>query len=226
MKRTFGMTAMVIAFSALAVTASASPTSCGPPAVPPSLVADTVDAGNTVGSLTYTCGGLTFSNFFATDAGGVPIGTTVFLSSATFDSTTGIVLLNFNPSLTLGTAEDLHFSFTVTGAITAVDLTVFGSNSSISETICGSPIVPVNTGCSPALVPTINRLSGQSEVTSNTFSSSLTTIFKDINKGADGDLTSFNQSFHTAVPEPMTLSMMGVGLLGLGLMRRRQAGKK
>ena len=29
-----------------------------------------------------------------------------------------------------------------------------------------------------------------------------------------------------AVPEPMTLSMMGIGLLGLGLMRRRQMGKK
>jgi len=30
----------------------------------------------------------------------------------------------------------------------------------------------------------------------------------------------------TGVPEPMTLSMMGIGLLGLGLMRRRQMGKK
>ena len=30
----------------------------------------------------------------------------------------------------------------------------------------------------------------------------------------------------TTVPEPMTLSMMGLGLLGLGLMRRRQMGKK
>lgn len=28
------------------------------------------------------------------------------------------------------------------------------------------------------------------------------------------------------VPEPMTLSMMGIGLLGLGLLRRRQVGKK
>lgn len=30
----------------------------------------------------------------------------------------------------------------------------------------------------------------------------------------------------TPVPEPMTLSMMGLGLLGLGVMRRRQQGRK
>jgi hypothetical protein len=30
----------------------------------------------------------------------------------------------------------------------------------------------------------------------------------------------------SAVPEPMTFSMMGLGLLGLGVMRRRQQGKK
>jgi hypothetical protein len=41
-----------------------------------------------------------------------------------------------------------------------------------------------------------------------------------------GALSGFTQSFHTAVPEPMTLSMMGLGLLGLGLVRRRQQGKK
>jgi len=40
-------------------------------------------------------------------------------------------------------------------------------------------------------------------------------------------LTNFQSDIYTStVPEPMTLSMMGIGLLGLGLMRRRQMGKK
>ena len=39
------------------------------------------------------------------------------------------------------------------------------------------------------------------------------------------NFSSLSQNF-SEVPEPMTLSMMGLGLLGLGLVRRRQPGKK
>jgi len=211
----------------MAAISSAAPVGC--PGIPPALLADTVDAGNTVGGLSFSCGGLTFSNFLVTDAGNVAVGTQMFLSGATVDVATGIVELNFNPNLTNGSVvQDMHFSFTVTGGINYVDLTVFGSNSTISETACATPIVPINTGCTPALVPTIVGVSGGAQVTSQTFNSltSPVTIFKDINRGIGGDLTSFNQSFHTPVPEPMTLSMMGLGLLGLGLVRRRQQGKK
>jgi len=40
-------------------------------------------------------------------------------------------------------------------------------------------------------------------------------------------IETFESGVHqSTVPEPMTLSMMGIGLLGLGFMRRRQMGKK
>jgi hypothetical protein len=58
-------------------------------------------------------------------------------------------------------------------------------------------------------------------------------VFKDIalstgtGTDAKANFSSLSQRFsETAVPEPVTFSMMGLGLLGLGLMRRRQAGKK
>ena len=44
-------------------------------------------------------------------------------------------------------------------------------------------------------------------------------IFKDIDAGAGGALSEFTQSFST--PEPVSMVLLGSGLLGLGLLRRR-----
>jgi len=47
-------------------------------------------------------------------------------------------------------------------------------------------------------------------------------IFKDINANGSS-ISEVNQVYTSStVPEPMTLSMMGVGLLGLGLISRRR----
>ena len=213
--------------TAMAAIGSASIVSC--PAPPPgSVVVATVGGG--VSATTYTCAGLTFSNFLVTDALNVPAGTSMALVSATFDNVLGIVNLGFNPNLTLqALVQDIHFSFQVTGGVSQIDAALGGSNSGMTERACSSTIDLQGGVCSGGLatqlaVITVN--SGES-VTSSLFArTSPLYIFKDINKGLNSELTSFSESFHTPVPEPMTLSMMGLGLLGLGLARRRQQGKK
>jgi hypothetical protein len=51
-------------------------------------------------------------------------------------------------------------------------------------------------------------------------------INKDIQFNGFMAMSEVTNSHLSGVPEPMTLSMMGIGLLSLGLLRRRQAGKK
>jgi hypothetical protein len=50
-------------------------------------------------------------------------------------------------------------------------------------------------------------------------------IFKDIetgpNDGQQSQLSEFTQSFETGAPEPISMLLLGSGLLGLGLLRRR-----
>ena len=45
-------------------------------------------------------------------------------------------------------------------------------------------------------------------------------IWKDLNSEAGGSLTTFTESFQT--PEPMSIILLGAGLLGLGLIRKRR----
>ena len=194
---------------------------------------DIIDAApGTPSAITFACGGLSFSNFNAVDAGnaaGLPLN----LVSATFDTNTGIVLLSFNPNLqSLG--QDFWLYFQVTGGVNQLDLTNGGTlNTSIQETACSTAIDTngnICTGGSANLLGNTPLVAGgqQATVFSSVFPvTSPIYIFKDISTGHEGDthMTSFSQSFHV-IPEPMTLSMMGIGLLGLGLMRRRQQRKK
>ncbi len=223
--RLFGISIGLMAMGAIA---SATTVDCPAPPPPAQTVA-TVGAG--VSAYSFSCGGLTFSNFQAVDAGNTT-GLEINLVSATVDDA-GMVLLNFNPSLNL-LNQDLWFYFQVDGGVTQVDLTNGGTiNTSIQETACSTAIGAGNgcTGGSAYLLGNTPLVAGgqQATVFSDVFgATSPVYIYKDISTGHTGTthMTSFSQSFHTAVPEPMTLSMMGLGLLGLGLMRRRQAGKK
>jgi len=215
---------VLVALLGMASLASASTASCDNVGVPVNVV-----------GLTLTCDGLTFSNFAVVNAGGVP-SPVVNLVSATFSN--GVALLNFNPNLLVsaGSVVDIQLSFTVTGGINQIDLGVGPSRASITEAVCTAPFSGgVCTGTTLTDVTVRSTTVNQPIWTSPFASTSPVYIFKDISvdgrnsdifgPAADAGLSSFTQSFHT-VPEPMTLSLMGVGLLGLGIMRRRQHGKK
>jgi len=193
---------------------------------------------NNIGAAGCTAGGLTFSSFLAVDASGLG-GTTTELDLSGVTILGNEVILNFNPNLGQGTVGgarfDTHLTFIVSGTLLGADSDTGGTNASVNETICG-----INNFISSC--PNANILykalvhSGEAgncvgntssgPVSNCNFGNGVTTawVFKDISIGnpAVSDLTSFNESFLTGVPEPMTLSMMGVGLLGLGLIARRR----
>jgi hypothetical protein len=187
-----------------------------------------------------TMDGLLFNNFVVLKASGGTGLSEIDLVNAT--EVGGDVTLNFNPNLGLGTGgntiSDLHFAFTVSGPLFGSNLGTGGNNASISEQICGI-ISDINGQCLTAnqLFNAV-ALAGQLDVCVGNVSSGTGTtsvchfgagvpegwVFKNIsvNDVSSSHLTSFNESFQTGVPEPMTLSMMGIGLLGLGLIARRR----
>lgn len=228
MKRTLGLTLMLLAFVAMAATGSAA-TLCADGGVV-AIVGSNTGVSN---GFDCTIGGLEFSNFRADNASNSQ-GLQIFMLNASVAS--GFVTLNFNPNLALSGLQDIHLFFTVTGGINQIDLSNGGTTSTtISERACSSAVL--SSGSCEDLAHQLGVVTAAGG-TGNILSLPFTTtspvyIYKDIQKpaaGAEGDLrpdlTGFSQSFHTGVPEPMTLSMMGIGLLGLGLVRRRQLGKK
>jgi PEP-CTERM motif len=228
--------ALAISLMALGMagTASAAFTACptASPALPWQISpTGTITSGGSTDS-SFTCGGLSFSNFSEVDAGGssIPTPWSGHVDLVTAGSTGGTTTLGFNPNLSFNsstaTTADLWLFFTVSGAgLDQVDLSVTGVGSSVSETVCAVAFGAGNS-CSQVLTSLSNsgansRLSGVFGPVSTIY------IFKDIHVGPVGDqpghLTSLGQSFHSsAVPEPATLSMMGLGLLGLGLIGRRR----
>ena len=156
--------------------------------------------------------------------------------------------LNFNPNLggnTGGNITDLHFAFTVTGGFIGADLVNGGTGgTSIQEVICNSP-TGINGGCLSANQIFANVINdGQAALCAGTVKTgtwlaqnnvcnvSLATeatgaiqawVFKDISiaSTSTSHLTSFDESFVT--PEPASFILLGAGLLGIGLLRRKKA---
>jgi hypothetical protein len=184
-----------------------------------------------------TAFGLTFSNFTVLNASA---GTGTAEIDLTGVSQIGNDIdLNFNPNLGTGTIggsiTDLHFSFSVSGFMIGADQAVGGVNASINETLCSTLTGNSFGVCGATTLWNVTGVSGQTGTCfGNTSSGTATTgacnfgtgvnqamVFKDISIGSptSSHLTSFDETF--IVPEPMTLSLMGAGLLGIGLLGRR-----
>jgi hypothetical protein len=175
-------------------------------------------------------GNLTFSNFGVQLAGGS--GVPLVQISGINNPGTGGTGLNFNPNLGGGSlVTDIHFEFEVTansGTISLISEYLANNGigmGGIGERICDSAGVSTSGTCAGTQLGTLNALNGGTATITFPGQTSIW-IWKDIdiiNPATDSN-SSFDQNFGTSstVPEPMTLSMMGVGLLGLSLISRRK----
>jgi hypothetical protein len=159
---------------------------------------------------------LTFDNFsYNLNTGSFTTGTPT-VSTIVASLIGSVVHFSFNPNLAAG--SDLGLEFRVTGGVEGVALSYNGTGSGfVNEVVC--KVFAVGGICDPAQTLAIINVNSGNTFSSATFASQGTVwIFKDINSGSS-PFSEVDQAFQT--PEPMTFSLLGAGLLGLGLLRRK-----
>jgi hypothetical protein len=184
-----------------------------------------------VPGLSFTCGGLTFSNFYLTGAAGV-YGGALNINSVTEDNR-GVVTLQEAPNLIQGGGVALWF--TVTGTINSIDLAAGGTSTTVTERACANGMVSSgsladlcsNASQTATVAPlgelTIHSMDPMQQVAPYILTSGPTHIVEQIESGNAGSAPWIYQGFgDPPVPEPVTFVLLGSALAFLGLVGRRR----
>jgi|SRR5579863_499751 len=220
-----GFFAVAAIAAAMASTASASELCAG--------VSDvTTIAAN--GGCTVSGAGLLFNNFSVSPSAGFT-GAVVGIAGSGFG--TGVTGSDVDLAFQIGGLQgptipdlgDIELEYDVTGGIVGVDMTIqaspviSGGSMTVSEKVC--TVAFVNSVCNGITLANFTvTSSGQAVSTTQLFSTAFSgEVYIEKDLSYDGATTSSLVNSHvvSSVPEPMTFSLMGAGLLGLGLMRRR-----
>lgn len=224
-KMIFGVVfAAVVALTMTAPTANAAVVNCTSPAIT-SVVAS---LGPGLNSCFVTgASGTLFSNFTVS-----PTSATVGIDTNPLDTFVAgsEVVLGFQLSGITPDANgnfDLLLFYQVTGGISGIDLGLQASinpdhrsgNVTLTEIACSQAFT--SSSCGGTTFANITATSTGSFASAIQTFSTQNTVFikKDIQFNNFATLSEISDS--VVIPEPMTLSLMGAGLLGLGLMRRR-----
>jgi hypothetical protein len=167
----------------------------------------------------YSCteGIYTFSNFVVT-------GNTVPTPVADFSVMTGSATsaatdtLDFGYSNITGTGADFLLTYTITPGVGFASLAVGGSTT-VSEILCS--VATVGGTCGGTELASL----GVNTVPPSNVSSDTSTVTAAVTDYVSNDVTGGSDLTNDVAPEPVTFSLMGLGLLAIGFAGRKRLRK-
>ncbi len=173
-----------------------------------------------VSAFTCTAGpadNYTFNNFSLTATTGFPGNTNFSMGLGGGGTSAAAGILDFGYTLLTG-SEDVRLVYSLTPGIPGMTLAV--GTGGVSEIVCDSAGVTAGGSCLGSVIGSSGgSITGGNHTTITIGASSQDWIVKDIGSGG----SEFSQSI---IPEPMTLTLLGAGLLGLGALGRRRRLRK